>query len=119
MDIRQLFDVEAVIPYDIDGHTVNFHFRNATTEEEFEYRRQTSRQRLRENGTLESSDTALKAPLRLFSKLCNKVTLKNGTGEFENVPAEDQKFIPDYVKLEALAAFRGRVKRKDDEALLD
>lgn len=119
MDIRQLFDVEAIVPFDVESHTLNFHFRNASTEEEIEFRRQTSKQRVRENGTLESTDVALKAPLRFFSKLCTKITMKNGTSEAQEISAEEQKFIPDYIKLEALAAFRGRIKRRDEDLLLD
>lgn len=118
LSVKDLFDVEAKVSFEVEGQTIHFYFRHATTEEETDYRRKVSRQRLRENGTFETSDSALNAPLQFFRKLCKKITMQNGAEAVE-VPLEEQQFIPDQVKLDALGSFRGRVRRKDDEALRD
>ena len=119
MKVKQLFDVETVVPFEFDGHTISFHFRNPTADEEQEFRRRTSKQRIKDNGTLESTDVALKAPLWLFEKLVQKITITNGNQSPEDVPVEEYRDIPEQTKLEAIASHRGRVKKKETDDLRD
>lgn len=117
MDIKSLFDVETAIAYEVENHTITFYFRNPTSEEEIEFRRRTTKQRITDRGQLESSDAALKAPMYLYTRCLKKITLQNGVGNIEEVSAEDQKHIPENLKLEAWATHRNRIKKKEDSDL--
>lgn len=119
MKLKELFDVETVVPFEYDGHTIAFHFRNPTADEEQEFRRRTSKQRIKDNGTLEATDVALKAPLWLFDRLVKKITISNGNESAEDVAADEYKDIPEQTKLEAIAAHRGRIKKKETDDLRD
>jgi len=120
MNIRELFDVEVAVPLEVENHTVTFYFRNAKTEEELEFRRRTSRQRINGNGSIESSDSALQAPMYLFKAQCTRITLANGDGSpAQDVPKEEWSAIPDQHKLDAWVTFRSRVKKKEAQDLLD
>lgn len=119
MKIRDLFDVETAISFEVEKHTVTFYFRNATTDEEIEFRRRTSKQRIKDNGTLESTDSAIKAPLYLFERTCKRITIQNGDGQIEEVSPEEHKDIPEQLKLDAWAAHRSRIKKKEAEEIQD
>jgi len=120
MNIKDLFDVEGAVPLEVENHTVTFYFRNANTTEELEFRRRTSRQRINSNGSIESSDSALQAPMYLFKVQCTRITLANGDGGAAvDVPKEEWSAIPDQHKLDAWIAFRSRVKKKESDILLD
>jgi hypothetical protein len=117
MNLKDLYDVETKVEFIKEGHNLAFYFRTATTEEELEFRRRTSMQRIKENGVLESTPTALKAPLWLFEKLLTKITLQNGNGEPIEQPKEDIKYIKEKDKLEAIAQARLPMQKKDNEIL--
>jgi hypothetical protein len=121
LTLRELLDAEYRVPFDIEGHTLTFHFRNANADEEKEYIRRTSLRRVKENGVVESTDAALNAPLWLFNKLCTRITLKNGTGEAVEVSKEETVGIPgvDQYKLEAIGFYRNRYKKKEVDDLSD
>jgi hypothetical protein len=119
MNIRDLFDVETCISFDVEGNTISFFFRNATAEEELEFRRRTTKQRISDRGVLESTDAALKAPMYLYTRCLKKITMQNGTGNIEEISPEDQKHIPENLKLEAWALHRSRIKKKETDDLQD
>jgi len=126
MDMKSLFDVETCIgPFEVAGpdgkkYDLRFYFRKAKPEEELELNRRMSRQRIKENGQIESSDAALLAPGWSFKQLCTRITCENGNGEpAVDVPRDEWVDIDEQVKKDAWATFRTRVKKKDAQELSD
>lgn len=123
MDVRELF-AEALyeVPIEIEGKTLTFAFRNPTVDEELEFRRRSSRQNARNDGSkmvIEPSDAALKAPLWHFDHTCVRITLANGTGETNEVPKSDWCHIPEDMKNTAWISYRNRFQRKENSDLQD
>ena len=119
LTLKELFDVHVGVPMEVEGHIITFYFRNATSDEELQYSRRTSKRKINDGGNIESPDSVLTAPRWLFDKLLTKVTLQNGTGEQREVAKEELQAVPENVKIDALAAFRARVKRTEKDTVQD
>lgn len=119
LTMKELFDVEVGVKFNVgENNTLTFFFRNATTEEEYEFRRRAGRSRL-ENGVFEPTEASLKATMYLYSKCLKRVLHSNGSGESEEVAPEEQKNIPEQIKVEAISAHRLRIRREEGEQLQD
>lgn len=120
LSIKDLFGGETPVAFEVKGQTVTFYFRNATTDEETEFRRKLGTQKYNsDTGKLEGSEAAVRAPIWLFNKLIQRITNQNGTGEIQDVPRDEYPLIPENIKGEALNAFRNSVKRAEAEQLRD
>lgn len=124
MDLKEYFDeLYEVRRKDARGRPFYFYFRNATVEEELEFRRRLNRQNTRLEGRnraiVEPSDVALKAPIYHFEKTCVKITTSNGTGAMAEVPRDQWQYIPEDLKNDAWGDFRARFTTDETEKLTD
>jgi hypothetical protein len=125
MDLQNYFATLTEVPVrDAQGTLFTFFFRNATTEEELEFRRRAARQTTNLGGgrnkiVIEPTDQSLKAPLYLLEKTLSKIMITNGTGVTEEAPREQWQYIPDVLKEAAWAAFRSQYQTEEKQKLED
>lgn len=116
MDLKELFGGNTTIRVKYKGHTTHHEFRTPTNDQDLEYRRRSAKVNVK-GKHIETSDSALNAPLWLYSQIIDRVLVENGNGHPEEVPAEVVKDIPNRVKLEAIGAFLSDVEREENETI--
>lgn len=115
MDLKELFGGEYVIKVTFRGCLTVHHLRQATAEEDLEYRRRSAKMNFK-GRRLETSDSALEAPIWLYNKLITKVFIQNGTPELEEVPFDLLK-DQNQLKLQVINAMLGDISRDEDAEL--
>ena len=118
MSLKDIFSEHVIIPLEYnDKYTFRFHFRNPTAEEDLQFKRRTSKATIdRKTGAVESSSSALHAPIWFFDTLCEKVTVQNGNGEPpQEAPREEWSEISPDLKAAAVLKFQNRIQEHNAE----
>lgn len=116
MDLKELFNADTIVKIRFRDAVIENHLRTPTNEEDFEYRRRVAKFNFRQRH-VETSDAALQAPLWLYDKICERVVVQNGTGEAQELNAEEKKQIPARIKLEVINVFLQEVERDEGDIL--
>lgn len=96
MDLRQALTEEMEYAVNFRGFILYFTLRNPTNQEDIGYRRRSGKVSIK-NKNIETSDTALDAPLWLLEQIKTKVEYSNGkidpaTGEVAREPVPDDLY---------------------------
>lgn len=102
MDLKEALSGETEYEIAFRGLTLYFTLRDPTHQENLEFMRRSGKVQVK-NKNIETSDTALNAPLWLLEQIKNKVEYSNGSAERFAVPDDLYKQIPDRTKQAVIA----------------
>lgn len=113
MDFESLFASEIIIGVRQGDVILRHHLRQPTSAEDLDYRRQLANVRVK-NREIQTSDHALGAPIKLYDKICVKVTAQNG-GDPVDVPDQYRSRITRDMKLMVINEWQARLEVEREE----